>query len=176
MPGAARPPADMRDKFAPLLEALARDELEHWRGDREGRLAYVVLCDQFSRNVYRRQARAFALDARALALVKGIMAEPNWMRACKRQEVYQFALVLMHSESAADGEGCLEVARGMEAWAREEGVEAWVGASEGLAKFAAMHLEQVRRFGRYPGRNAALGRASTEEELEFLKGGNTFGQ
>lgn len=176
--GSAELDEEMRDKFGALLESLAKGELESWKAEgSDGRLAYVVLCDQFTRNVYRKQGRAFSLDYKSQAVVKELLAsEPGWMRRCRRQEVYQFLLVLMHSESLEDGQECLRLCHEFLALCEEDKSGAWVETARGVLKFQKEHLEQISKFGRYPGRNAALDRVSTPEELEFLKSGHTFGQ
>jgi uncharacterized protein (DUF924 family) len=121
-------------------------------------LALVVVLDQFSRNLYRGDARAFAQDAHAHecaveALMRG---DDLTLLPVERQFLY---LPFEHSEDVDDQRKGLELMRSLEAF--EE--------TRGCAEWALRHLEIVERFGRFPHRNAALGRESTAEETEFLR-------
>ena len=126
----------------------------------EGALALLILLDQFPRNMFRGAARAFATDplARAIAagaLLKGFDAQvPPEMRGF-------FYLPFMHSEDLADQERCVALYQA-------------AGDADGL-KWAQEHADIIRRFGRFPHRNAVLGRASTPEEQAFLDSGGFAG-
>ena len=121
-------------------------------------LALIVVLDQFSRNLHRNDRRAFAADAYALECAREAVArgDDRAMRPVERQFVY---LPFEHSEDLADQERCVELMRSLEAFE----------PTRGLTQWAEKHRVIIARFGRFPHRNGALGRASTPEELEFLK-------
>ena len=154
--------ATIRARFGHVLEAALRCELWGWRATPRGRLAEIVTIDQFSRNIHRGTPRAFAGDALALALAQ----EAIWAGADAALEPSLRAfmyLPFMHSESALihDRAMALFAAPGL-----ERNLEA-----------EHEHKAIIDRFGRYPHRNAILGRASTPEEATFLEEpGSSFGQ
>jgi len=150
----------VRSEFSADIERAARGELDSWKATPRGRLALVILLDQFSRNVYRDTPGAFANDARALLLAQeGI--ELGHDRELGRNERAFAYMPLVHAEDAAIQE------RGVEAFARAN--EELGGPFELYLEFAKRHRDIVLRFGRFPHRNAILGRQSTPEEVEFLK-------
>jgi uncharacterized protein (DUF924 family) len=150
--------ARIRDRFGPLHEAASRRALDGWRAAPESMLALVVVLDQFSRNLYRGDARAFAQDAYALECANEAITRGDDTRLLPvhRQFLY---LPLEHSEDIADQERCVELMRSLEVYPETKGLTEW----------AEKHRVIIARFGRFPHRNAALGRASTPEEIEFLK-------
>ena len=143
----------IRTRFGPTLEAAARCELFTWRATPEGRLAEILVLDQFSRNVYRDTARAFAQDALALALAQELVASGQDRSLPTAQRVFTY-MPYMHSESALIHEQALALF-------------AQPGMENNL-DFERRHKAIIDRFGRYPHRNAILGRTSTPEELAFL--------
>ena len=166
-PGAARPEWFRKDaafderiraRYGALHEAASRLELEKWRSEADTMLALVVVLDQFSRNLYRGEARAFAQDAHALECARQALARGDDVALLPVQRQFLY-LPLEHSEDLADQERCVELMRGLEAY--EE--------TRGLTQWAEKHCVIIARFGRFPHRNAALGRTSTPEELEFLE-------
>lgn len=150
--------AEIRDRFLPLYEQAAAGALERWRESPGDCLALVVALDQFPRNMFRGSARAFAADPLALATAKHAIALgfDRTMLPVERQFLY---LPLEHSESLADQERCLELMRQIAVFPE----------TADLPKWAQAHLDIIRRFGRFPHRNAALGRESTAAELAFLR-------
>lgn len=150
----------IRIRFGATLEAAARCELFAWRATPSGRLAEVLVLDQFSRNVYRDTARAFAQDALALALAQELVAGGHDHDLPAAQRIFAY-MPYMHSESAlvhAEAAVLFDQA----------------GMEENL-RFEMAHEAIIERFGRYPHRNALLGRESTPEELVFLSGpGSSF--
>lgn len=150
--------AEIRDRFLPLYEEAASGTLDRWRESPGDCLALVVALDQFPRNMFRGSARAFAADPLALATAKHAIALgfDRTMLPVERQFLY---LPLEHSESLADQERCLELMRQIAVFPE----------TADLPKWAQAHLDIIRRFGRFPHRNAALGRESTAAELAFLK-------
>lgn len=141
-------------RFGALLEAAARGALADWRTTPRGRLAEIIVLDQFSRNIHRGFAGAFANDALALQLAEEAVAvgADFALPVEERRFVY---MPYMHSESAAVHEAALRLF-----------------ATPGLEKnleFERRHKAVIDRFGRFPHRNALLGRESTAEEIEFLE-------
>ena len=148
----------IRSRFGALHEAAARRELESWRARPESMLALIVVLDQFSRNLFRGDARAFAQDGYARECANEALARGDEaaLAPVHRQFLY---LPLEHSENLADQERCVELMRTLEAFPETKGLTVW----------AEKHRVIVARFGRFPHRNATLGRSSTPEEVEFLK-------
>lgn len=143
----------IRTRFGPTLEAAARCELFAWRATPEGRLAEIVVLDQFSRNVYRNTPRAFAQDALALALAQELVASRQDRSLAPAQRAFAY-MPYMHSESSAiHAQATLLFSQ---------------PGLEGNLDFALRHQAIITRFGRYPHRNAILGRPSSAEELAFL--------
>jgi uncharacterized protein (DUF924 family) len=145
--------AMLRARFEELYRAVARAELVGWRTSAHGRLAEVIVLDQFPRNMYRDTAQAFASDALALALSQEAVA----CGADRELDVPQRAFLYMpymHSESLAVHEQAL-------ALFGQPGLEY-------NFDYELQHRRIIERFGRYPHRNAVLGRASTPAEMEFL--------
>ena len=143
----------IRTRFGATLEAAAKCELFAWRATPEGRLAEIVLLDQFSRNVYRDTARAFAQDALALALAQELVASGQDRSLPLAQRSFAY-MPYMHSESA------LVHAHAVTLFSQP--------GMEDTLRFELRHQAIIERFGRYPHRNAILGRSSTAEELAFL--------
>ena len=144
----------IRTRFGATLAAAARCELFAWRTTPEGRLAEVLVLDQFSRNVYRDSPQAFAQDALALALAQELVAsgQDRSLPLALRSFAY---MPYMHSESAlVHTQAALLFAQ---------------PGLEDTLRFEQRHKEIIERFGRYPHRNAILGRESTPEELAFLR-------
>ncbi|MGE0559663.1 MAG: DUF924 family protein [Burkholderiales bacterium] len=156
--------AEIRARFAALVQAAAFGRHDDWTATPQGRLALIVLLDQFPRNMHRGSARAFAYDglARRLAL-EGIAAGADQqLRPIERVFCY---LPLEHSEDLAHQDRCVALYQALAAGVAPE----LRGTFTGYVDFAERHRAIIRRFGRFPHRNAALGRVSAAEEVEFLK-------
>ena len=152
--------AAIRSRFGATLEAAARCELFAWRDSPGGRLAEIVVLDQFSRNVYRDTPRAFAQDAMALVLAQELVASGQDRSLSLAQRGFAYT-PYMHSESALIHAQAL-------ALFEQPGLEETL-------RFELHHKAIIDRFGRYPHRNAVLGRTSSAEELAFLSGpGSSF--
>lgn len=151
--------ADIRDRFADLWQAAADGGLDHWVDGPAGTLAFIVLTDQFPRNMWRGSARAFATDGLALAAARAAMAA-GWDMAVPEPERQFIYLPLMHSEALADQEDCIGLM-----------VERMPETGGSNALHARAHAEVIRRFGRFPYRNAALGRETTAGEAVFMAQG-----
>ena len=143
----------IKDHFITTLQAAMRGELAHWRTTPEGRLAEIIVLDQFSRNVWRDTPQAFSQDPQALTLAQELAASDHWTALAAGQRAFAW-LPFMHSES-------LLVHRQAEALFDQPGLE-------NTRSFERGHRAILERFGRYPHRNAALARISTEEETAFL--------
>ena len=140
-------------RFGITLEAAARCELFAWRATAPGRLAEILVLDQFSRNVYRDTPRAFAHDAMALVLAQELVAGGHDRALPPAQRAFAY-MPYMHSESAAIHAQAMVLFD-------QPGLE-------NALDFERRHRDIIERFGRYPHRNAVLGRASTPQETEFL--------
>jgi uncharacterized protein (DUF924 family) len=150
--------AEIRARFLPLYEALARGEHADWVDDPHGCLARIVVLDQFPRNMFRGAARAFATDPLALASARQAI-ERGYDRGLLPVERVFTYLPFEHSESMADQERACELCLPLAAFPETEDVY----------RYALAHRDIIARFGRFPHRNATLGRASTPEEQEFLR-------
>ena len=150
--------AAIRRRFGELHAASARRELQAWRAAPESMLALVVILDQFSRNLYRDDARAFAQDADARECARQALGRGDDLALLPVQRQFLY-MPFEHSEDLAEQERAVELMRSLEAFEPTRGLTTW----------AIRHRDIVARFGRFPHRNAALGRASTAEEIEFLK-------
>lgn len=150
--------AAIRRRFGALHGRAAQRGLDAWRASPEPMLALIVVLDQFSRNLHRGEARAFAQDPYARECAGEALARGDDARLLpvQRQFIY---LPLEHSENLADQETCVELMRSLDAFEETRGIAVW----------AEKHRDIVKQFGRFPHRNAALGRPSTGEESEFLK-------
>lgn len=149
---------NIEKNFKVIHQQALQSELWHWRDSAKGRLAEIIVLDQFSRNLYRDSAQAFAQDTLALALAQETIRlgldqqlEPDY-----RKFLY---MPFMHSESKIIHEEALKL---FEALGNPVNLE-----------FETKHKLIIDRFGRYPHRNAILGRDSTAEELDFLKQPNS---
>ena len=145
--------ARMRQRFGAMLQAAAAGELWAWRSTAHGRLAEVIVLDQFSRNIWRGDARSFAQDPQALVLAQELVAGGHDQALTPAQRAFAY-MPFMHSESA------LVHQRAVELFSQP-------GLDNELA-FELRHKAIIDRFGRYPHRNAILGRASTANEEAFL--------
>ena len=144
----------IRERFGATLHAAHAGECHRWRATRDGRLAEIVVLDQFSRNIHRGHARAFAADPMALALAQEAVAA-GADRVLAAERVPFLLMPYMHSESRAiHAEALLLFDR---------------PGLENNLDFERRHKAIIDRFGRYPHRNAVLGRESTADELAFLQ-------
>jgi uncharacterized protein (DUF924 family) len=150
--------AACRDRFLDLWHAARDGGLEHWVEGTAGTLAYLVLTDQFPRNMFRGSPDAFATDPLALAAARRAV-EAEWDLGAPVPERTFFYLPFEHSEDMAD---------------QDRSVELYTTRMPGESEFhlhAHAHREVIARFGRFPFRNAALGRTNTPAEEAFLAAG-----
>lgn len=144
----------IRERFGDIHVAASRAELQDWRQTPEGRLAEIIVLDQFSRNIHRDSAKAFAADGMALVLAQEAVGHgaDQALPAERRAFLY---MPYMHSESSLIHATAVRLFG--------------VPGLENSYKFELMHKAIIDRFGRYPHRNTVLGRPSTPQEEEFLR-------
>lgn len=143
----------IREQFQIIHQQAIQAELWSWRKTPEGRLAEIIVLDQFSRNIYRDQAQAFAYDSLALALAQEAISLQLDAQLSPEQRSFLY-MPFMHSESKLMHEYALKLFQRL--------------GNEINLSFEKKHKIIIDRFGRYPHRNEILGRTSTAEELEFL--------
>ena len=166
----------IKSKFQSAIEGVGKKQFEHWKADREGRLATIILCDQFSRNCYRGSPEAFSFDSIALSVAKDIYKNPNVWKDYMYAEKIFILMPLMHSENKADQETCLNAFKHLKKQAEAEGNSEMAGMLAMNIKSAEEHKEAIDKFGRYPTRNQVLGRQTTPEEAKYLKTAEGWGQ
>ncbi len=147
-------------RFRDAYEAAAAGRLSQWEETPEGALALTLVLDQFPRNMFRGSARIYAADAAALAIARRAI-DHGFDKQVDRQLQRFFYLPFMHSEDPADQARCVALARAY--------------GDEQLLHYAEHHAGIIRRFGRFPHRNALLGRDTTPEEQAFLDSGGFAG-
>ena len=154
---------EIRAEFEGDLQKALRGEFDHWLEEPAGAVAYVILLDQFSRNMYRDTPQAFAQDERALtATLQGI--ERGLDTLLPPMHRYFFYMPLMHAEDRTIQDRSVETFERL-AQEKDSGFD---GMLRGAADFARKHREIVERFGRFPHRNSILERTTTAEEAAFL--------
>jgi len=151
---------EIRRRFLSLHEAAAKGDLNDWMESAQGALALMILLDQFPRNMFRDQARMFATDAQARKLAAAAIGRGFDAQVDPVMRAF-FYLPYMHSEDLADQERCIAL-------------YAAAGDADGL-KWADVHADIIRKFGRFPHRNTVLGRPTTPEEKAFLDAGGFAG-
>ena len=154
----------IEQRFGTLVTAASRGELDDWTATPRDHLALTLVLDQFSRNIFRDTPQAFACDDKALGLTLMALEEEmdRHLRPIERIFLY---FPLEHSESLEHQQRCVELMETLE----REVPEDWRETFESFTRYAVAHCDVIKRFGRFPHRNAILGRESTPAELEFLK-------
>lgn len=150
---------DFRERFLTVHEAAASGEIDSWGATPDGALALLVLLDQFPRNAFRGTARMFATDPRARRIAR-IAVEAGFDEIVGSPLAQFFHLPFMHSEDLADQDMAVELSR---------------ASGPDSLKWAQLHRDIIARFGRFPHRNAPLGRTTTSEEQRFLDEGGFAG-
>jgi uncharacterized protein (DUF924 family) len=163
---------EVRERFEGLHERATRGELDHWTAAPRSTLALVVLLDQFTRNLYRRTSSAFANDPRSLHIAREAI-ERGFDQALHPVERAFLYMPFQHSEDMSDQDRSVRLYRELVNDCPES-LKAFAGET---SKFAELHRDLVKRFGRFPHRNDLLGRRNTEAERQYLEeGGHRFGQ
>ncbi len=148
-------------RFGAATERAVAGGLDAWKASPEGALALILLCDQFPRNCFRRSARAFCGDAKAIETARLALARFYPVAFAPDMRLFLY-MPFGHSESLADQElACALLGT--------------IGGEENLQS-AAEHRDVIARFGRFPHRNEVLGRVSTAEEIDYLKDAKRYGQ
>ena len=146
--------AEIKSRFLPTYEAAAKGALSDWEATPEGALALTIVLDQFPRNMFRRDARAFAADAAARAVADRALARGFDQQVSDGERLF-FYLPYEHSEAMADQDRCCALVKTL--------------GNADLLHWAELHADIIRRFGRFPHRNAVLGRTTTPAEKAFLE-------
>ncbi|WP_439496648.1 DUF924 family protein [Bosea sp. (in: a-proteobacteria)] len=152
--------AEIRRRFLEAQQAAAAGRLGAWEDTPEGVYALLILLDQFPRNLYRGTPEAFASDALAVAVAQRALAR-GFDEQFDNPERRFFYMPFMHSEELADQERCIELSR--------------ASGDEDSTRYAIIHRDIIRDFGRFPHRNEVLGRDTTQEERAFLDAGGFKG-
>lgn len=169
--GGAALDEEIKTRFGDRVRQAVAGGLPDWEPQITSRLALIILLDQFTRNVWRGSAQAFAGDARAQALVLRTLAQKGDLQLPWVGRLFLY-MPLMHAESPALQTECVAQFTQLLQSAPQHLKE----RLQGNLDFARQHKEIIARFGRFPYRNAALGRTSTDEEDKFLANGPRFGQ
>ena len=151
----------IRDRFSDLYLQLSQETPQVAMTDPEAALAAIIALDQFPRNMFRGTPEAFATDHKALALARNAL-QRGFDQGMTPEQRQFLAMPLMHSETLDDQHRCVEIFRDI--------------GNEDALKYALEHRDIVERFGRFPHRNRALGRDSSEAETAFLQGHKGYGQ
>ena len=146
------------ERFGNVREQVLRTKAAGWRDTPENLAAAIILLDQFSRNMFRGSAKAFEADHLALELCKLAM-ERGWVDKVPKPLPSFILMPLQHSENLAD---------------QERSVAEFQKRDPLNYRYAILHRDQIKRFGRFPGRNQALGRVSTPEERDVIERGEVF--
>jgi uncharacterized protein (DUF924 family) len=152
--------AEITSRFFDVWQAGAEGRLVQWEETPEGALALVLALDQFPRNMFRGDTRAYASDELARSVADRAIRRGFDLQVPQSERSF-FYLPFMHSENLAEQERCLDLARGY--------------GDDEFTKYAEQHAEIIRRFGRFPHRNAIAGRVSSAEEQAFLEAGGFAG-
>jgi len=149
----------LRERFEGLHFAASRGELSDWAETAEGALALLILLDQVPRNIFRGSAHSYATDPLARSIADAAISKRQDQALDPSLRCF-FYLPFEHSEALEDQDRCVELSSALDA---------------DTQKWAELHRDIIRRFGRFPHRNEALGRETTDAEAEFLKGGGFAG-
>lgn len=162
----------IRQRFGSQVDVALEHGLLHWERAAEPAMALILLLDQFTRNIFRGEARAFSGDERARRVLKHGL-EHGFDQSLSYMQRSFFYMPLEHSENLADQNHCVELFERL----LDEVPGTFKANIQSSLDFAVRHREIVSRFGRFPHRNQVMGRQTTEEEEQYLKeGGARFGQ
>ncbi len=153
----------IKTQFASAVEKAAAGEFDSWQATAEGSLALLILLDQFTRNIYRNDPKAFASDPKARAICHHLLEQGQDKALHPVQRVFTY-LPLEHSESLDDQHHCVELFNALHDEVGEQNKQEFAYYLD----YAHKHFEIIERFGRFPHRNQVLGRESTADELAYL--------
>jgi len=168
--------AEIRNRFGRAIDAALTGKLAHWAESREGQLALILLCDQFTRNVFRGTPRAFDGDPLALEICQAMVRNNQQCQLGVHQRAFA-GMPLEHSELPevqAQSVVYFDQLRSDFSDGNPEVSADAARAAEDYYRFAVAHEKVIGQFGRYPHRNAALGRKNTPQEQEWLDNGGGF--
>jgi len=151
----------IRERFGELTARATAGELDHWADSGPGLVALVILLDQFNRNIHRGKPEAFAADEPALALAQHYIETGHYRRLPAIHQAFLY-MPLEHAEDLEAQEECVTLFEELAAVTGSQLITDYI-------RYAAAHRDVITRFGRFPHRNAILGRASTAEELAYLE-------
>ena len=151
----------IRERFGELTARATAGELDHWADSDPGIVALVILLDQFNRNIHRGKPEAFAADEPALALAQHYIETGHYRRLPAIHQAFLY-MPLEHAEDLEVQEECVTLFEELAAVTGSQLITDYI-------RYAAAHRDVIARFGRFPHRNAILGRASTAEELAYLE-------
>lgn len=162
---------EIRDRFGMTVQQALDGQLAYWQADNTGCVALIVVLDQFTRNMYRGTAKAFAGDPLARSVCQQLLAADEYRELHPLMRVFSY-MPLEHSEDIADQERCIALFEEL-----ENDEPRWAEYVSDNTRYARDHRDIIHRFGRFPHRNKALGRSSTAAETEYLaSGARRFGQ
>jgi len=169
--GGAAFDAEIREQFIGTVAAVTSGDIDGWLTQPRNRLAYILVCDQFPRHLFRGTGEAFNFDPQALDAARSGIATGMDHELTFDERAF-FYMPLEHSEVLLDQHACV----GLFSLLRDRTPEGFRHLTGASLKYAHQHRDIVLRFGRFPHRNALLQRPSTPQELKFLEEGSTFGQ
>lgn len=155
--------ARIRERFGATVEAAARGELDDWASTPDGWLALLIVLDQFTRNIYRDDARAWSADTRAQAVAVTGIARGDDQRLPSQHRLFAY-MPLEHAEDMTLQQHCVQLFERLLAQLPED----QRGHFQHFLDYARRHHDVIDRFGRFPHRNEVLGRASTDAEQAYL--------
>ncbi len=159
-------------RFGQTVQKAQAGEFDHWLEDIRGAMAYVILLDQFSRNIYRGAAQAFAGDARALSISQHVLSCADYASLPLTNKVFLF-MPFEHDENSASQQTSVALFTDL----RDQAPPSLARFAQATLDSAIEHKAIIDQFGRYPHRNATLGRPSTAAEISWLsERGKSFGQ
>jgi uncharacterized protein (DUF924 family) len=167
---------EINDQFSTLIDSAKAGRLGAWEASAKGSLALIILLDQFTRNIHRGSDEAFMYDQQARAICRRGIQQGLDQQLSISERVFYY-LPLEHSELIADQKECVQLYRRLAHNVDEKYADQYKEQFTFYVEYAVLHYEIIAAYGRFPHRNAIVGRESTSAELKYLKeGGFTFGQ
>ncbi|UCG73974.1 MAG: DUF924 domain-containing protein [Chromatiales bacterium] len=168
----ARLDDEIGERFGTLVAQASNGKLDHWADEPRGRLALIILIDQFRRNIHRGTAEAFSRDGQALKFCVDGIVNRAYKKLRPEEQIF-FFMPLQHAESSKLQDKSVSIYRALANKVSETQRETFMTT----AQFAELHRDIVEQFGRFPHRNRVLGRENTEAEEAYLANeGVSFGQ
>ena len=166
----------IKRQFSALVMSAYQQELTNWAMTAKGSLALIVLLDQFTRNIYRGNGRAFAYDKQARAICLQGIERGHDLQLSSSERIFYY-LPLEHSELMSDQKQCVQLFKRLAHNVNKKYAGKYEQRFNAYVEYAVLHYKIIDDFGRFPHRNDLLGRESTQAELKYLiEGGATFGQ